>query len=122
MTQYILRGGEVVDGSGSPRFRADVAISGDRIRLSAKDRHLDLWSPPTSRRGVRPPRRRPRSAGMPGSTSAKSCRPRLRLQLPAQVPVRRRTRLSEGVPERPRMRDHRHGPTLLLARCPAEPG
>jgi N-acyl-D-amino-acid deacylase len=31
MTQYILRGGEVVDGSGSPRFRGDVAVSGDRI-------------------------------------------------------------------------------------------
>src|SRR5579884_798104 len=31
MTDYIIRGGEVVDGSGRPRFRADVAISGDRI-------------------------------------------------------------------------------------------
>src|ERR1700728_420710 len=28
---YILRGGEVIDGSGGKRFRADVAISGDRI-------------------------------------------------------------------------------------------
>jgi N-acyl-D-amino-acid deacylase len=30
-TSYILRGGTVVDGTGAPRFRADVAISGDRI-------------------------------------------------------------------------------------------
>jgi N-acyl-D-amino-acid deacylase len=31
MTDFILRGGEVIDGSGRPRFRADVAIAGDRI-------------------------------------------------------------------------------------------
>lgn len=31
MTDLILRGGEVIDGSGSPRFRGDVAIAGDRI-------------------------------------------------------------------------------------------
>src|SRR6266849_8781288 len=31
MTDWILRGGEVVDGSGRPRRRADVAIAGDRI-------------------------------------------------------------------------------------------
>ena len=31
MTDWILRGGEVIDGSGGPRRRADVAISGDRI-------------------------------------------------------------------------------------------
>lgn len=31
MIDYILRGGEVIDGSGRARFRADVAISGDRI-------------------------------------------------------------------------------------------
>jgi N-acyl-D-amino-acid deacylase len=31
MTDWILRGGEVIDGSGRPRFRADVAIAGDRI-------------------------------------------------------------------------------------------
>jgi N-acyl-D-amino-acid deacylase len=31
MSDLILRGGEVIDGSGGPRFRADVAISGDRI-------------------------------------------------------------------------------------------
>ena len=31
MIDYILRGGEVIDGSGRMRFRADVAISGDRI-------------------------------------------------------------------------------------------
>ena len=31
MTDYVLRGGEVVDGSGRARFRADIAIAGDRI-------------------------------------------------------------------------------------------
>jgi N-acyl-D-amino-acid deacylase len=31
MTDWILRGGEVIDGSGAPRRRADVAIVGDRI-------------------------------------------------------------------------------------------
>src|SRR5262245_49832215 len=31
MTDWLLRGGEVVDGSGRPRRRADVAIAGDRI-------------------------------------------------------------------------------------------
>ena len=31
MIDYILRGGEVIDGSGGTRFRADVAIEGDRI-------------------------------------------------------------------------------------------
>ena len=31
MTDWILRGGEVIDGSGRPRFRADVAIAGERI-------------------------------------------------------------------------------------------
>ena len=31
MTDYILRGGEIIDGTGAPRFRADVAIVGDRI-------------------------------------------------------------------------------------------
>ena len=31
MTDFILRGGEVIDGTGRPRRRADVAISGDRI-------------------------------------------------------------------------------------------
>jgi N-acyl-D-amino-acid deacylase len=31
MTDWILRGGEVIDGGGGPRFRADVAIEGDRI-------------------------------------------------------------------------------------------
>ena len=31
MADYILRGGEVIDGSGRARFRADVAIEGDRI-------------------------------------------------------------------------------------------
>ena len=31
MTDWILRGGIVIDGTGAPRFRADVAIVGDRI-------------------------------------------------------------------------------------------
>src|SRR6266700_1899002 len=31
MTDWILRGGMVIDGTGRARFRADVAISGDRI-------------------------------------------------------------------------------------------
>lgn len=31
MADYILRGGEVIDGSGRARFRADVAIADDRI-------------------------------------------------------------------------------------------
>ena len=31
MTDWILRGGTVVDGTGAPRFRADVAIAGQRI-------------------------------------------------------------------------------------------
>jgi N-acyl-D-amino-acid deacylase len=31
MTDYILRGGEIIDGSGRPRFFADLAIAGDRI-------------------------------------------------------------------------------------------
>jgi N-acyl-D-amino-acid deacylase len=31
MTDFILRGGTVIDGTGAPRRRADVAIAGDRI-------------------------------------------------------------------------------------------
>lgn len=31
MTDFILRGGEVIDGTGRPRVRADVALVGDRI-------------------------------------------------------------------------------------------
>src|SRR4030081_401646 len=31
MADWILRGGTVIDGSGGPRRRADVAIKGDRI-------------------------------------------------------------------------------------------
>src|SRR5712691_2500114 len=31
MTDWILRGGMVIDGTGRARFRADVAIAGDRI-------------------------------------------------------------------------------------------
>jgi N-acyl-D-amino-acid deacylase len=40
MADWILRGGTVIDGSGGPRRRADVAIAGDRIVAvgpSAKD-------------------------------------------------------------------------------------
>jgi N-acyl-D-amino-acid deacylase len=36
MTGYILRGGEVIDGTAAPRFRADVTISGDRIAAVGK--------------------------------------------------------------------------------------
>ena len=32
MSRYILRGGSVIDGSGSPAFRGDVWIEGDNIR------------------------------------------------------------------------------------------
>jgi N-acyl-D-amino-acid deacylase len=48
MTDWILRGGEVIDGSGRPRRRADVAIAGDRISAvgtvdkSEGDRELDV--------------------------------------------------------------------------------
>jgi N-acyl-D-amino-acid deacylase len=35
MFDLVLRGGDVVDGSGSPRFRADVAVAGDRIAAMA---------------------------------------------------------------------------------------
>src|SRR5215472_12676545 len=31
MTDWVLRGGEVIDGSGRPRWQADVTIAGDRI-------------------------------------------------------------------------------------------
>src|SRR5436189_141829 len=31
MTDWILRGGEVIDGTGRPRRRADIAIAGDRV-------------------------------------------------------------------------------------------
>jgi N-acyl-D-amino-acid deacylase len=31
MTDYVLRGGEIIDGTGSARWRADVAVAGDRI-------------------------------------------------------------------------------------------
>ncbi|MBV9858656.1 MAG: D-aminoacylase [Alphaproteobacteria bacterium] len=31
MTDFILRGGDVIDGSGRARFRADVALAGERI-------------------------------------------------------------------------------------------
>jgi N-acyl-D-amino-acid deacylase len=31
MANWILRGGEVIDGSGQPRRRADVTVAGDRI-------------------------------------------------------------------------------------------
>jgi len=33
----VLRGGTVVDGSGAPRFRADVGVTGDRIVRVARD-------------------------------------------------------------------------------------
>src|SRR5258708_13060531 len=36
MADWILRGGTVIDGSGGPRRRADVAIKGDRIAAIGK--------------------------------------------------------------------------------------
>ncbi len=36
MADWILRGGTVIDGSGGPRRRADVAIAGDRITVVGK--------------------------------------------------------------------------------------
>ncbi len=36
MTDFILRGGEVIDGSGKPAFRADVRIAGERIAAVGK--------------------------------------------------------------------------------------
>ncbi len=36
MADYILRGGEVIDGSGRTRFRADVAIARDRVAAVGK--------------------------------------------------------------------------------------
>ena len=36
-SDVVLRGGTVVDGTGAPRFRADVAITGDRITRVARD-------------------------------------------------------------------------------------
>jgi N-acyl-D-amino-acid deacylase len=48
MTDWILRGGMVIDGTGARRFPADVAISGDRIAAlgevpqSARAREIDV--------------------------------------------------------------------------------
>src|SRR5207302_7859599 len=36
MSDWILRGGTVIDGTGGPRRRADVAIAGDRIGAVGK--------------------------------------------------------------------------------------
>src|SRR6266700_4539505 len=48
MTDWILRGGMVIDGTGRARFRADVAIAGDRIAAvgevakSSETREIDV--------------------------------------------------------------------------------
>jgi N-acyl-D-amino-acid deacylase len=48
MTDWILRGGTVIDGTGAPRFTADVAIAGDRVAAvgeadrSAGTREIDV--------------------------------------------------------------------------------
>ncbi len=31
MHDLVIRGGTIIDGSGSPRFRADMAMDGERI-------------------------------------------------------------------------------------------
>src|SRR5436305_13421193 len=36
MADWILRGGTVIDGTGGPRPRADVAVTGDRIAAVGK--------------------------------------------------------------------------------------
>src|SRR5271166_6100258 len=41
MTDWILRGGEVIDGSGGPRRHADVAIAGDRIAAVGAIGHVE---------------------------------------------------------------------------------
>ncbi len=45
MADLLLRGGEVLDGAGNPAFRADVAITGDRI--SEVGRTLESVAPRT---------------------------------------------------------------------------
>ena len=64
MTDWILRGGSVVDGTGAPRFRADVAIAGDRIAaigdVSKAQGALLRFSPRTSRWSLRIMRRHSR--------------------------------------------------------------
>ena len=44
MTDWILRGGDVIDGTGRQRWRADVAIAGDRIAAvsQSKDNFVDV--------------------------------------------------------------------------------
>src|SRR5689334_12262889 len=48
MANWILRGGTVIDGTGAPRFRGDLAIAGDRIAAvgevpkSAGAREIDV--------------------------------------------------------------------------------
>ena len=49
--------------------------NGDRIRLSVKERRIDLWSRPTSWRAARPRRSRCPNAATPASTAARYCRP-----------------------------------------------
>jgi N-acyl-D-amino-acid deacylase len=45
MLDWVIEGGEVVDGSGSPRFRADVGVSGGHVVVVA-----DLRDTPAHRR------------------------------------------------------------------------
>ena len=35
---YVLRGGLVIDGTGSPPSRADIAIAGERVSAISSDR------------------------------------------------------------------------------------
>ena len=71
----LLKNGTVVDGTGAPRFRADVAVAGDRIAEIGKisegaNRVIDasdLMSPPVS--SIRTPITTHRFAGIPLSAA-----------------------------------------------------
>jgi N-acyl-D-aspartate/D-glutamate deacylase len=41
-THWLLHGGTVIDGSGAPRYRADVRVENGRISEIAVGKHADL--------------------------------------------------------------------------------